>query len=543
MVRVSIILCIPVLVFGLLLFTGTGSDIAGKKVRTAPKKAETKEHSDISVRARPAEKAAERSVPEHKEDDAPVTNRSEPRAVYTEKVAPLPEKRKTPKKPVHLYNKACKAFENERYGDALVLFQALRMKYGKTDFYTLHSETVADYTARSGLYAENPSVSLYFYENFEYESGRWKARYETSNCFRGSEGALKGVPFSLGEGRGRNSIVTLVSGELKTLFALEKGRKLNFCYHINVWAPVHVQIWDSKNRCDYYYDIRDVTPGVWQAVSLPLSRFKRVGPSEQTAGDIEGECGYLSFSTGADTEAAEIIIDEVSVTGSSIPSFIEEMIGDRKSPLFAGPGSDLGSDGYLFNMSIIAHWKRKRNPEARKGTFLMIGDVMTEWVHIPSPLGSGRRILDSRVKGKRKRSHEIAACIEDVLKEEKPEVAVIMTGLFDVMYPKEGITVSSSVERIVKTCCSFGTIPVLFGLPRVWDREKDRHIDSLNGILLKYARMYRIPFVDTKGLFAGKNEKIYYSAPAVLSGEGKKKLAQVMSILYNKIQVYIIEKG
>ena len=231
------------------------------------------------------------------------------------------------------------------------------------------------------------------------------------------------------------------------------------------------------------------------------------------------------------------------MTGDKVPSYVDEEITGQESSFYLDAGSEIGSDGYIFNKTIITHWKKKLNPDVEKGTFLLVGDAMTEWVHLPNPRGSNRKILDHRVNGKRMRSHSIAASIGQVLKDKKPEVAVIMTGLFDVMYPADAPAIGSSVEKIVRECSSYGTIPVLFGLPDMWEQKRNERVEELNSLFLRYSRMYRIPFVDTRRIFKGEKERSFYSAPAVLSVKGKKKLGQILRTLYNKIQIYIVEKG
>lgn len=603
MSRVSIVLLILVIVFGMLLFTGRGADNKNSRGRTVdslraeweslreeadaklaadfrseyksviraykkniilnpefrdtvfPQKA-YKEIIRISGRAEPDISASAVAETEKKRirDPAAAQKRNHPSGpvshVRTEKTTDIPGTTADDRihstaqhEATNLYNRACKAFEEEEYRTSAALFRNMRKQYGKSRFYRLHAEAIADYTARARLLSENPSVCLYYYENFEYGPGSWKEQYHTSNCFEDSNGCLKGVSSHLGNDRDTHAVVTIVPRSSDKLFTFEKGQKLNFCFYVSVWAPVHVQILDSRNQRNYYCDIKDAVPGDWRAVSLPLSRLKRAEGSGDRPEHIEGECGYISFSAFSEKGPVHIFIDEVSVTGKTVPSYITKLITGQDSSYYLDAGSDLGTDGYLFNKTIIAHWKKRLNPHVSKGSFIIVGDAMREWVYISSPIGSNREILDHRVQGKHKRTCEIAASIENVLKEKRPEVVVVVTGLFDLMYPAEGRTVGSSVEKILRTCSSFGSVPVLLGLPKMWDKKKDVQAGELNKQFLKYSRTYRTPFVDTQQLFSGPDEKKYYTGPAVLSARGKKKLAQVLHTLYNKIQIYIFEKG
>jgi hypothetical protein len=166
---------------------------------------------------------------------------------------------------------------------------------------------------------------------------------------------------------------------------------------------------------------------------------------------------------------------------------------------------------------------------------------MTDWLHPGIPAGSHRKIISSLVKGKNKRSREIARNIRSVLEEKKPEVTVVMTGLYDILNPIQGQNPGASIEKIVNECTAFGTVPVLCGLPRIWDKDMDERAALLNESLLRHARMSSIPYIDTRALFMDDESRSYYSAAAVLGSEGRGRLSEVFRQVYRKIQIYIIQ--
>ena len=84
--------------------------------------------------------------------------------------------KETESKPVSLYNRAFKAFESERFGEARELFTQLLTEHSETSFCAANRAMIHTYMRRAGLLAADPSLELYFYEDFDVRTGRREGR-------------------------------------------------------------------------------------------------------------------------------------------------------------------------------------------------------------------------------------------------------------------------------------------------------------------------------------------------------------------------------
>ena len=92
------------------------------------------------------------------------------------------------------------------------------------------------------------------------------------------------------------------------------------------------------------------------------------------------------------------------------------------------------------------------------------------------------------------RVENILAVLDKVLKEKRPEVAVIMVGTNDVRGNRVPDNYAPGVEKIVDKCLAAHCIPMLTTIPPM--RGHDRAVGEANTILKKLAAEKQIPLID-----------------------------------------------
>ncbi len=431
------------------------------------------------------------------------------------------------------YNRAFMHYEQESYSEAHEAFRKLLAEYGNTGFCSERKAALHGYISRSRILSENPGLTLYLCEEFEYPDGSWKGEFIDSNCHNGSKGAVKSVSLDIPGMMKTQAGVALLSDEEHGLFPLESGQRINFSYLLPVPEQLHVHIWDKAAEAGYYYNLNHTESGSWITASIPLTEFRSVSDNLPVPRDIKGECWYLGFSS--DTPTGQMFaVDSIVVTGERLPDEVIGSLRDEKPGLTA----HLLTEHFTFSKVIAENLNRKLTADAKKGTVLFAGDYMTQWLHTGLPLNSRRELRDSRVTGKHKGCREIAENIGTVLDEEKPEVTLIMSGLTDILLSESG-ALNMAYEKCVSECLKHGSIPVLFGLPVPRDPEACKRVQMLNDQLMRIARLYQIPYFDTAGILTGDSGETLFDERKQLSSSGKHEISLVFQALYRKINTYV----
>ncbi len=88
----------------------------------------------------------------------------------------------------------------------------------------------------------------------------------------------------------------------------------------------------------------------------------------------------------------------------------------------------------------------------------------------------------------------VLAAMDNVLKREKPEAAIIMVGTNDISGGKVPDSYRPGLEKIVQKCLDAGCVPILNTIPP--RRDHQAAVDQANKIVRAVARRHRVPLVD-----------------------------------------------